>query len=55
MSTKTTSAEKLRRLKTPLAAAGNSFKTLLKDGTQRFRYRTLLGIGGQFMQQLSGK
>jgi hypothetical protein len=37
------------------AAAGNSFKTLLKDGTQKFRYRTLLGIGGQFMQQLSGK
>lgn len=36
------------------AAAGNSFKTLLKDGTQKFRYRTLLGIGGQFMQQLSG-
>ncbi|KAM0723784.1 hypothetical protein Q7P37_000774 [Cladosporium fusiforme] len=36
------------------AAAGNSFKTLLKNGSQKFRYRTLLGIGGQFMQQLSG-
>lgn len=37
------------------AAAGNSFSTLLKNGTQKFRYRTLLGIGGQFMQQLSGR
>lgn len=37
------------------AAAGSSFKALLKDGSQKFRYRTLLGIGGQFMQQLSGK
>lgn len=36
------------------AAAGNGFKALLRDGGQRFRYRTLLGIGGQFMQQLSG-
>jgi len=36
------------------AAAGNTFKAMLKNGTQRFRYRTLLGIGGQFMQQLSG-
>ncbi|USW58340.1 Putative major facilitator, sugar transporter, major facilitator superfamily [Septoria linicola] len=36
------------------AAAGNGFKALVKDGGQRFRYRTLLGIGGQFMQQLSG-
>jgi len=36
------------------AAHGNSFKALLRDGGQRFRYRTLLGIGGQFMQQLSG-
>jgi hypothetical protein len=36
------------------AAAGNTFKALLKNGTQRFRFRTLLGIGGQFMQQLSG-
>lgn len=37
------------------AAAGNSFTTLMKNGSQKFRYRTLLGIGGQFMQQLSGK
>lgn len=37
------------------AAEGSSFKALLKDGGQRFRYRTLLGIGGQFMQQLSGE
>ncbi|PPJ59199.1 hypothetical protein CBER1_03038 [Cercospora berteroae] len=36
------------------AAAGNGFRALTKDGGQRFRYRTLLGIGGQFMQQLSG-
>ena len=36
------------------AAAGNGFRALTKDGEQRFRYRTLLGIGGQFMQQLSG-
>lgn len=37
------------------AAAGNSYMTLLRDGKQKFRYRTLLGMGGQFMQQLSGK
>ncbi|EME44677.1 hypothetical protein DOTSEDRAFT_24674 [Dothistroma septosporum NZE10] len=36
------------------AAARNHFKAMLKDEGQRFRYRTLLGIGGQFMQQLSG-
>ncbi|EME85191.1 uncharacterized protein MYCFIDRAFT_196019 [Pseudocercospora fijiensis CIRAD86] len=36
------------------AAAGSNFRALIKDGGQRFRYRTLLGIGGQFMQQLSG-
>lgn len=36
-------------------AGGTTFKALLKDGPQRFRYRTLLGIGGQFMQQLSGR
>lgn len=35
-------------------ASGSSFRALLKDGEQRFRYRTLLGIGGQFMQQISG-
>lgn len=37
------------------AAAGSTYKALLKDGSQKFRYRTLLGMGGQFMQQLSGK
>jgi hypothetical protein len=37
------------------AAANNaSFKALLKNGRQRFFYRTMLGIGGQFMQQISG-
>jgi hypothetical protein len=36
------------------AQTGGSFKTMLKNGEQKFLYRTLLGIGGQFMQQLSG-
>ncbi|THZ04071.1 general substrate transporter [Aureobasidium pullulans] len=37
------------------AAAGNiGFLTLFKKSPQRFRRRTLLGIGGQFMQQLCG-
>lgn len=36
------------------AASGGSFKAILRNGNQRFRYRTLLGIGGQFMQQISG-
>ncbi|KAF3036721.1 hypothetical protein E8E12_007498 [Didymella heteroderae] len=36
------------------AAAGSSYRALLKNGDQRFFYRTMLGIGGQFMQQLSG-
>ncbi|KAL4795177.1 hypothetical protein BDV19DRAFT_399024 [Aspergillus venezuelensis] len=36
------------------AAAEGSFKALLKDGPQRFRTRTLLSMGGQMMQQLSG-
>lgn len=36
------------------AAHGNSYKALLKNGEQKFFYRTMLGIGGQFMQQLSG-
>ncbi|KAH7383776.1 general substrate transporter [Pyrenochaeta sp. MPI-SDFR-AT-0127] len=36
------------------AAAGGSFKSMFKNGQQKFLYRTLLGIGGQFMQQLSG-
>ncbi|KAI0555546.1 hexose carrier protein [Xylaria curta] len=36
------------------AASHGSFRTLLTNGPQRFFHRTLLGIGGQFMQQLSG-
>lgn len=36
------------------AAGGTTFLALFKSGPQRFRRRTLLGIGGQFMQQLSG-
>ena len=36
------------------AAKTGSFKAMLKNGEQRFLYRTLLGIGGQFCQQLSG-
>ncbi|KAF4992566.1 hypothetical protein FDECE_13678 [Fusarium decemcellulare] len=36
------------------AAQTSSFKAMLKNGEQKFLYRTLLGIGGQFMQQLSG-
>lgn len=36
------------------AAKAGSFKSMLKNGDQKFLYRTLLGIGGQFMQQLSG-
>ncbi|KAF2492525.1 general substrate transporter [Lophium mytilinum] len=36
------------------AAAAGSYKTMMKNGEQKFLYRTLLGIGGQFMQQLSG-
>lgn len=35
------------------AAHGSSYKALLKNGEQKFFYRTMLGIGGQFMQQLS--
>lgn len=37
------------------AAAGNSWVTLFKNGKQKFRYRMLLSVGGQFMQQLSGE
>ena len=37
------------------AASSSSYLTLLKDGKQKFRYRTLLGMGGQFIQQLSGR
>lgn len=36
------------------AAHGSSYKALLTNGEQKFFYRTMLGIGGQFMQQLSG-
>ncbi|KAK1993692.1 general substrate transporter [Colletotrichum falcatum] len=36
------------------AANAGSFRMMFKNGGQRFLYRTLLGIGGQFMQQLSG-
>ncbi|OAQ72604.1 sugar transporter STL1 [Pochonia chlamydosporia 170] len=36
------------------AASGNSFRSLFKNGEQKFFYRTMLGIGGQFMQQISG-
>jgi hypothetical protein len=37
------------------AAGGKTtFRAIFKSGPQRFRRRTLLGIGGQFMQQLSG-
>lgn len=36
------------------ASSGGSFRTMLKNGEQKFLYRTLLGIGGQFMQQISG-
>lgn len=34
------------------AAHGSSYKALLKNGEQKFFYRTMLGIGGQFMQQV---
>jgi hypothetical protein len=36
------------------AARGNSYLALFQNGPQKFFYRTMLGIGGQFMQQLSG-
>ncbi|KAJ5376623.1 hypothetical protein N7509_013509 [Penicillium cosmopolitanum] len=36
------------------ASAEGSFKLLFKDGPQRFFTRTLLGMGGQMMQQVSG-
>lgn len=36
------------------AAGAGGKRALLKNGPQRFLHRTLLGIGGQFMQQLSG-
>lgn len=37
------------------AAQTGSFKAMLKNGEQRFLHRTLLGIGGQFMQQVKLK
>ena len=36
------------------AAQSGSFRALLKNGEQKFFYRTMLGVGAQFMQQLSG-
>lgn len=36
------------------AAKGASKLAILKNGPQKFFYRTMLGIGGQFMQQISG-
>lgn len=36
------------------ASSGGSFKLLFQNNKQRFLYRTLLGMGGQAMQQLSG-
>ncbi|GJD00295.1 hexose transporter [Colletotrichum higginsianum] len=36
------------------AANAGSFRMMFKNGDQKFFYRTMLGIGGQFMQQLSG-
>ncbi|RTE68938.1 hypothetical protein BHE90_016686, partial [Fusarium euwallaceae] len=36
------------------AAQTSSFKAMLKNGEQKFLYRTLLGVGAQFAQQLSG-
>lgn len=32
----------------------NSYLSLLRSNPQRFRYRTLLGMGGQFIQQMGG-
>lgn len=36
------------------ATEESSFKMVLKDGPQRFRHRTLLGMVGQMMQQMGG-
>lgn len=36
------------------AARTSSFRAMLKNGEQKFLYRTLLGVGAQFAQQLSG-
>lgn len=48
-------AEIQKALDEERAAAGDTdFLALFKSGPQRFRRRALLGIGGQFMQQLCG-
>ncbi|KAJ6074398.1 uncharacterized protein N7446_002175 [Penicillium canescens] len=36
------------------ASSGGSFRLLFQNNKQRFLYRTLLGMGGQLMQQISG-
>jgi hypothetical protein len=36
------------------ASRGSTFFTMFHNGPQIFLYRTMLGVGGQFMQQLSG-
>lgn len=36
------------------AASHGSYRALFTNGPQKFFYRTMLGIGGQFMQQISG-
>ena len=35
-------------------SGSGAWLALLKNGRQKFFYRTILGIGGQFMQQISG-
>lgn len=37
-----------------LASSEASFKMVFKNGPQRFLHQTLLGMGGQMMQQMSG-
>ncbi|KAJ5833372.1 hypothetical protein N7474_001683 [Penicillium riverlandense] len=36
------------------ASTNGSFKAIFQNGQQKFLYRTLLGMGGQMMQQVSG-
>ncbi|KAF7554275.1 hypothetical protein G7Z17_g3022 [Cylindrodendrum hubeiense] len=36
------------------ASQGSTYRAMIKNGEQRYLHRILLGIGGQFMQQLSG-
>lgn len=36
------------------ASSEGSFRMVFKNGPQRFLHRTLLGMGGQLMQQISG-